>query len=107
MLTKADIILMWDKNIITVQELKDETIIDGSIKKLSYQEFYERVLIHPSEMYDYGEKILTLNKRELADWQEEHPNLTKKLRKQYQEYMANLKAELDSKDIPDISEDEI
>ena len=107
MLTKADIISMWDKNIITVYDLKEETLVEGSIKKLSEQEFYERVLIHPSEISDYGEKILTLNKRELANWQEEHPNITKKLRKQYQEYMANLKAELDSKDIPDISEDEI
>ena len=67
MLTKADIILMWDKNIISVQDLKDETLVEGSIKKLSDQDFYERVLIPPSEMYDYGEKILTLNKRELAD----------------------------------------
>ena len=107
MLTKSDIISMWDKNIITVQDLKDETLVEGSIKKLSIQEFYERVLIHPNELNNYGEKILVLNKRELANWQEEHPNLTKKLRKQYQEYMANLKAELDSKDIPDISEDEI
>ena len=107
MLTKADIISMWDKNIITVSDLKDETLVEGSIKKLSIQEFYERVLIHPSELNNYGEKILVLTKRELSDWQDEHPNLTKKLRKQYQEYMANLKAELDSKDIPDISEDEI
>ena len=107
MLTKLDIILMWDKNILTVQDLKEETLVEGSIKKLSEQEFYERVLIHPSEISDYGEKILTLNKRELANWQEEHPNITKKLKKQYQEYMANLKAELDSKDIPDIDEEEI
>ena len=107
MLTKSDIVSMWDKNIITVQDLKDETLVEGSIKKLSDQDFYERVLIHPSEVYNYGEKILTLTKRELSEWQEEHPNLTKKLRKQYQEYMANRKVELDSKDIPDIGEDEI
>ena len=107
MLTKSDIVSMWDKNIITVQDLKDETLVEGSIKKLSDQDFYERVLIHPSEVYNYGEKILTLTKRELSEWQEEHPNLTKKLRKQYQEYMANRKAELDSKDILDIGEDEI
>ena len=107
MATKAEIISKWDKNIITVQELKDATTIDGSIEKLSEQEFYERVLIRRSEMYDYGEKILTLDKRGLADWQEEHPNLTLKLRKQYQEYMTNRKAELNSQDIPDIREDEI
>ena len=107
MATKAEIISMWDKNIINVQELILATAIDGSIEKLSEQEFYERVLIPRPEMYDYGEKILTLDKRGLADWQEEHPNLTLKLRKQYQEYMTNRKAELDSKDIPDIAEHEI
>ena len=105
MATKAEVIAMWDKNIITVQELKDATTIDGTIEKLSEQEFYERVLIPRPEMYDYGEKILTLDKRGLAKWQEEHPNLMKKLRKQYQEYMTNRKAELNSQDIPDIEPD--
>ena len=107
MATKAEVIAMWDKNIVNVQELISATSLVGSIEKLSEQEFYDRVLIPRPEIYNYGEKILTLDKRGLAKWQEEHPNLMKKLRKQYQEYKTNRKAELNSQDIPDIEEDEI